>query len=183
MPKGEFSQQQNQKKPVPVKIPEEKVETEYFAPKKGRSKGLVLVPENELITLDIDKMIDLFRKYQGLKDKLKAEGDIILIKDKEFSTRSFIMKCQRFFSISKEIVRVIKEDNKRTGELIYKVWVKCILPSGRFVVCGGAASSHERKFTHLEHDLYALAEVRATKRACEELIGFGKMPPLVEEEE
>jgi hypothetical protein len=182
MPKGEFSQQQNQKKPVPVKIEGEKSEIEYFRPAKGRTKGFTLVPENEMLTLDIDKMIELFRKYQGIKEKLKAEGDIVLIRDKEFSTRSFIMKLQRFFGISKEVIRVIKEENKRTGEIVYKVWVKCILPSGRFVVCGGAASSTERNFSHLEHDLYSLAEVRATKRACEELLGFGKMPPLVEEE-
>jgi len=183
MPKGEFSQRENQKKPVPVKIEGEKSEIEYFRPKPGRTKGFALVPENEMLTLDIDKMIELFRKYQGIKEKLKGEGDIILIRDKEFSTRSFVMKLQRFFGISKEIIRTIKEENKRTGEIIYKVWVKCILPSGRFVVCGGAASSSERNFAHLEHDLYSLAEVRATKRACEELLGFGKMPPLVEEEE
>jgi hypothetical protein len=183
MPKGEFSQKEQQKKPVPNVGEGGPKQIEYIKPPKGRTKAIAVAPELIKPIANLEEIVDAFKKYQQLKTELQAEGDIFIIKNKECSTRVFDDKLSKFFGISVDIIRTVREENKSTGELVWYVWAKAISPHGQFKVAGGACSSKERNFAHIPHDIIATAETRAKKRAIEELVGFGETLPIEDIEE
>jgi hypothetical protein len=183
MAKGKFSEQQNQKKPVPNVEKGGPKQIEYIKPPKGKTKAIAVVPELIKPIANLDEIVDAFKKYQELKARLQAEGDIIKIRGKECSTRTFDDKLSKFFGISVDIIRTVREENKSTGEIVWYVWAKAVAPNGQFKVAGGACSSKERNFAHIPHDIIATAETRAKKRAIEELVGFGETLPIEDMEE
>ena len=183
MAKGKFSQNQNQKKPVKVAGPKAKTQGIDLLPTTKK-----MVPVTEMIKpiANLDEIVAAFEAYQNLKKRLQAEGDIVEIRGKECSTRTFDNKLCKFFGISVELIRAYKEEkvDEAGGKvIIWRVWAKAIAPSGQFRVAGAACSSDERSFAHTEHDVYAMAETRAKKRAIEELVGFGETLPVEDVEE
>ena len=145
-----------------------------------------MVPVSEMIkpVVSVEQAVSIFKQYQSLKEKLADKGDLVEIRGKLTPTKQFANKLAKFFGISVEILKAEKEYKigPRGGKiLIWKVWAKAIAPNHQFRVSGGACSSSERGFTHLEHDVYATAETRAKNRAIMELAGFGEVS--AEEEE
>ena len=157
-------------------------QNEHSATQQKKDAQIIKNPEIPRAVASVDEMIASFREYLLIKEKLKAEGDIVEIKGREFAKKSFIEKLMKFFGISTRPVRVREKINKETGEVVYFVWVKAEAKGGRFSIAGAAASSSERNFSRIPHDIYTLAEVRATKRAVESLLGFGSIPEIKEEE-
>lgn len=175
--KGEFSRQENNKPPVEIVKPEE------LFPQTER---LPQVREVIRPIAKIEEIVEAFKQYQTLKKKLQDEGDVVVIRDKECSTKGYDNKLSKFFGLSVEIIRAYKEDLAGpNGDkyFVWRVWAKATAPSGQFRVSGAACGSNERNFAHLEHDVYAMAETRAKKRAIEELVGFGETIPIEEAEE
>ena len=55
------------------------------------------------------------------------------------------------------------------------MWVRVRAPNGRETVGVASASSDERKFSHPEHDVYALCHTRAKNRGFSDILGLGEV--------
>ena len=53
---------------------------------------------------------------------------------------------------------------------IYEITVRATSPSGRYSEACASCASNERDFTHLENDVRATSQTRATNRAISDLI-------------
>lgn len=143
-----------------------------------QTKTLAIKEKIDAPLTNVKEAVAMWKVYQDLINALMKTEDIVVIRDKKVIKKSGLNKIAKFFGYNCEIVRAYKEDRvgPRGGRnFIWRVWVKVIAPTGRFRVSGAACSSTERRFTHLEHDVYAMAETRAKKRAIEELAGMGEI--------
>jgi len=181
MAKGNYTKQKNNEEPVKVK------EAEMLNPKEIMPETKEIVPVREFAKplVSVQEAKEAFKTYQELMQALITEGDIVKIQNARKIKKSGLNKISKFFGISCEIVRAYSE--KQIGPqggkiVIWRVWAKAIAPNGQFRVAGAACSSNERRFAHLEHDVYTTAETRAKKRAIEELAGMGEYE-LAEDEE
>jgi hypothetical protein len=73
------------------------------------------------------------------------------------------------FSISTEIVHENRVN--LDGYFVYEITVRATSPSGRYSEACASCASNEKDFTHVEHDVRATAQTRATNRAISDLIG------------
>jgi len=174
--KGAFSTKKNEEKPVEVvdPKPEEEINKKELMPE---TKTMVPVKEFAKPLVSVDEAREAFNRYQGLMNALMKEGDLVEIQGKKKIKKSGMNKVSKFFGISCEIIRIYKENvvGPQGGRgFVWRVWAKAMAPNGQFRVAGAACSSSERRFAHLEHDVYATAETRAKKRAIEELAGMGE---------
>lgn len=125
--------------------------------------------------MNVDQILNHFKKIQELKQRLvDPETDVIKIAEKPYILKSGWRKLAFAFNLSDEIVREERED-KKDGEVVYRIWVRVTAPNGRSVVAVGCASSKERKFAHEAHDPYALAHTRAKNRAISDVLGLGEV--------
>ena len=77
------------------------------------------------------------------------------------------------FGISDEIIHeeYIVDDTVEPPHMVWHIRVRVSAAGGRTVEGIGTASSKERKFSHIEHDLHALAHTRAKSRAIADMLG------------
>lgn len=189
--KGNYTQSKNSESPV--RVIEEKVPAEQIFP---QSTSIVPVKEFDRPLVKLEEAIAAWDQYQDLINALIKTKDIVVvpIKDRygnvtgeqKKAKKVGINKIAKFFGYSTEIIRAYKEET--TGPqggkgFIWRVWARAIARNGQFRVAGAACSSTERRFAHLEHDVYATAETRAKKRAIEELAGMGELELMEEENE
>lgn len=177
-----YSQIKNQEEPPkvlevkPMEMEENLPESRSITPVKEFSRPIVSVEEAQAA----------FHQYQQLMAALMNDGDIVEIQGKKKIKKSGMNKIARFFGISVEIIKdkVEKVIGPMGGTIyVFKVWARGILPNGQFRVAGGACSSNERRFTHLWHDPWMMAETRAKKRVIEELAAIGELEAEEESEE
>jgi len=95
------------------------------------------------------------------------------IGDTSFTKKSGWMKMALACNISTE--KREERVEKDGDETIYHYTYRAIAPSGRFADADASASSGERNYTHLPHDLRALAQTRACSRAISNLVGGGEV--------
>ena len=123
----------------------------------------------------VDEALEAWKEYQNLKTKLADKGDFVSIQGKQHPTKQFANKLSKFFGLSVEIVRAEKESGDAPDVFTWHIWARATAPNGQFRDGDGHCSSRERKFSHLEHDVYATAVTRAKNRAILELAGFGEV--------
>jgi len=167
-----YSEVKNQEKPPQV-IEAKPLEMEEYLPE---SKSITPVKEFSRPIVSVEDAQAAFHQYQQLMAALLNEGDIVEIQGKKKIKKSGMNKIARFFGISVEIIKdkVEKVIGPMGGTVyVFKVWARGILPNGQFRVAGGACSSNERRFTHIWHDPWMMAETRAKKRVIEELAAIG----------
>jgi hypothetical protein len=123
--------------------------------------------------VSVDEAVDAWKEYQSLKVKLADKGDFANIQGKMHPTKQFSNKLSRLFGLSVQIMDRVKEtlDDSFTWHII----VRATAPNGQFRESDGHCSSKERKFSHVEHDVYATAVTRAKNRAIMEFVGFGEV--------
>lgn len=121
----------------------------------------------------IDAIIEAYKEYNLLKDRLLMENDYQVIKWKKCIKKSGFRKLATAFGISTEITR----ENRITLDkyFVYEVTVRATSPNGRYAEACGSCASNEREFSHLENDVRATAQTRATNRATSDLIGSGEV--------
>jgi hypothetical protein len=110
--------------------------------------------------------------YEALKAALLTGDDYQQIAGKAFIKRSGFRKIAVYFGLSDKILeqeRVDREDKSFTWRIV----VEARAPNGRVSVGVSMCDSAERKFTHLEHDVYATAHTRAKSRAISDMIAGG----------
>lgn len=116
----------------------------------------------------IENIVDTYREYNRLKDRLLVDSDYVLIRWQKCIKKAGFRKLATAFWISTEITR-----EKRVtldGYFVYEVSVKATSPSGRYSEASASCASNERDFTHVEHDTHSTAQTRATNRAISDLI-------------
>ncbi|MDD2907600.1 MAG: hypothetical protein PHH98_03070 [Candidatus Gracilibacteria bacterium] len=109
-------------------------------------------------------------ELNNIKDKLLDSSDIYNIKGIKYINKKGYRKIALAFNISTQIInekRILDGDN-----LIYDFTVRASTPMGRYTEASSSCSSNERDFTHLNHDVRATAQTRATNRAISDLLGI-----------
>ena len=177
--KGEYTNHKNAEAPVRIVERIEEIPGEQLFP---QTQQIVPIKEFDKPLVNVEEAMEAWRQYQDLINALIKSNDIVVVNNVKKAKKSGINKIARFFGYSVEIIRAYKEELP-DGGFVWRVWAKAIAPNGRFRVAGAACSSKERKFAHLEHDVYSTAETRAKKRAIEELAGMGELELLEEENE
>jgi len=121
----------------------------------------------------MDKLVEAMRRFEAIKTAmLVPDRDTYTIQGKERIRKSGWRKLALAFGISDEI----SDDTQVTDptdkdHIVYHVRVRAWTRDGRTVQGVGSASSREREFAHLEHDLHALAHTRAKSRAIADMLG------------
>ena len=132
-----------------------------------------MVPHLIRPIVKVEEALEAWKEYQALKEKLASEGDFVQIQNKKHPTKQFANKISKFFGLSVQIVKADKEADE--DGFTWHIWARATAPNGQFRESDGHCSSKERKFSHLEHDVYATAVTRAKNRAILELAGFGEV--------
>jgi hypothetical protein len=119
-----------------------------------------------------EKAAEQWALFEALKAKLLGDQDYQLIQGKRYIKRSGFRKIAVYFGISD---RILKEERSERddGSFTWRIAVEAYAPNGRACVGLGACDSRERKFAHLEHDVYSTAHTRAKSRAISDLVAGG----------
>jgi hypothetical protein len=149
--------------------------------KAGESRDLKATdPEKitptEIVTLPLSEQetLERFNRIQHLKRSLlDPKTDMILIAGKPYIKKSGWRKLQFAFNLTDEIIREEKEEKE--ARTIWRMWVRVRAPNGREVVGVASASSDEKKFSHPDHDPYALCHTRSKNRAISDILGLGEV--------
>lgn len=121
-----------------------------------------------------DAALEAWQAFQDLKAKLITEDDIQHISGRNFVKKAGWRKIAAAFGISTECVAEEREELKPSG-FLWRVRVRATAPNGRFAEGTAGCASTERRFSHVEHDVYAQAYTRACNRAISDLVGGGEV--------
>jgi len=140
--------------------------SELAAAEEPQEKPLVPVASTS-------ELVAAMRRYEELRAALLApDRDTYEIQGQTRIRKSGWRKLALAFGISDEIVEErLERDPLHVGEMTWHVRVRCWVRGGRTVEGVGSASSRERPYAHLEHDLHALAHTRAKSRAIADMLG------------
>lgn len=117
----------------------------------------------------IDDIVKAYEEYNLLKSRLLQQTDYQLIKWKRYIKKSWFRKLSTAFWISTQVVR---ENRLNIDDyFIYEITVRAISMSWRYCEACSSCASNERAFNHVENDVRAIAQTRATNRAIADLIG------------
>jgi hypothetical protein len=115
-----------------------------------------------------------WNEFQKLKRAILSKSDIVNINGKDRIIKSGWRKFATFYNLTDKIVEETRESLPEGGHL-WKIKVVCRAPNGREVEGVGIAASTEKKFSHPEHDVYALAHTRSKNRAISDMIAAGEV--------
>jgi len=110
--------------------------------------------------------------FEALKSKLLTDDDYQPIAGRRYIKRSGFRKIAVYFGLSDRILeqeRVDRED----GSFYWRIVVEVEAPNCRVSTGVGACDSRERRFAHVEHDVYATAHTRAKSRAISDMVAGG----------
>lgn len=123
-----------------------------------KNTDLLINKETNINIIDIEK----------IKNTLLDSKDIVKIKWKNYINKRWYRKLAIAFNISTKIIsenRIIEDDI-----IIYDFTVRATSQMWRYFESSASCSSNERDFTHLNHDVRATAQTRATNRSISDLI-------------
>ena len=113
-----------------------------------------------------------WKLFLELKEKLLTSDDYQQISGKMFITKSGFRKIAVAFNLSDRILeseRVDRED----GSFYWRIVVEAEADNGRKSTGVGICDSKERKFAHVEHDVFATCHTRAKNRAISDMVAGG----------
>ena len=135
-------------------------------------QGRAIIPVPVLPLVTPEKAAEQWKLFETLKAKLLSEEDYQTIVGKRYIKRSGFRKIAVYFGISDRILKEERAD-RDDGSFSWRITVEALAPNGRSCSGVGACDSRERKFAHLEHDVYATAHTRAKSRAISDLVAGG----------
>lgn len=134
------------------------------------TRSIVPMPVSPLVTPE--EAAKQWARFEALKAKLLVDDDYQAIAGKRFIKRSGFRKIAVYFGISDRIVKEERQD-RDDGSFCWHITVEAFAPNGRCCVGIGACDSRERKFAHVEHDVFATSHTRAKSRAISDLVAGG----------
>ena len=125
--------------------------------------------------MSIEDAKALWDAFEETKKQLLTGSDVMLISKKPYIRKSGWRKIATRFRISTEPVRVSRMG--RDHPIEYRASVKAVAMDGRFTFGVGFCSESEKDgwSKHPEHDIMAMAEVRATNRAIADMVGCAEV--------
>jgi hypothetical protein len=111
-------------------------------------------------------------RFEALKSKLLKEEDYQSIAGKRYIKRSGFRKIAVYFGLSDRILEQERID-RNDDSFSWRIVVEVEAPNGRISTGVGACDSSERRFAHVEHDVYAIAHTRAKSRAISDMVAGG----------
>jgi len=114
-----------------------------------------------------------WQKYQALKASVLDESDFQKIGAGKYTKKSGFRKIATFFGLTDKITE--KERVEMKDGFLWRFTVDAIAPNGRITQGVGSCDSRERKFAHVEHDVYATAHTRAKNRAISDMVAGGEV--------
>jgi len=140
--------------------------------------NIVTAPSNMMLiepAADIAELKKHWENIQELKKSILDKSDIQEIGDRTYVKRSGWRKMAAAFAISDRIVSKDREE-LAGGAFLWRIEVEAYhTKSGRSMTGVGVCSSTERKFAHVDHDVFAIAHTRAINRAISDLVGLGEV--------
>lgn len=131
---------------------------------------IIPVPVQPLVTPE--QAADAWRLFLELKEKLLTSDDYQKISGKKFITKSGFRKIAVAFNLSDSILeseRIDRED----GSFYWRIVVEVEADNGRRSTGVAICDSKERKFAHMEHDVFATCHTRAKNRAISDMVAGG----------
>lgn len=153
---------------------------------------------------DIDAVVDLYDRFDEIKEKLIEDEDIQIIQGNKHVTKSGWRKIATAFNLSIDVIN--KEKELEDGILTWRVEARAIAPNGKTATSWSACASNESnhmdsfkqgreaakerddvfsvdgKMRRLkeprevnEHNILSTAETRAKNRAISDLVGGGSI--------
>ncbi len=119
-----------------------------------------------------EKAAEDWALFESLKAKLLTDEDYQSIAGKRYIKRSGFRKIAVYFGLSDRILEQERID-RDDGSFSWRIVVEVEAPNGRVSTGVGACDSRERKFAHIEHDVYAIAHTRAKSRAISDMVAGG----------
>ncbi len=121
----------------------------------------------------LEKVVAAFRAFEKMKKGILTDADWQRIGTKDLMIKSGVLKVALACNLSLE---KREERVERDGDVVvYHYTYRAIAPSGRFADADGSASSDEKRFAHVPHDVRTLAQTRACNRAIVNLTGGGEV--------
>jgi hypothetical protein len=120
-----------------------------------------------------EDLVRAMHRFEQVKAALLVhDRDSYWADGKERIRKSGWRKLALAFGISDELIdERCERDPSDPSHIVWHVHVRCYTRGGRAVEGVGSASSRERPFAHVEHDLHALAHTRAKSRAIADMLG------------
>jgi len=119
---------------------------------------------------DTNISIKAFTEIDKLKNSILDTRDLVTIKWKRYINKRWYRKLAIAFNISTEIVK--EERIEKDNLVIYDFSIRATSPVGRYMESSASCASNERDFNHIENDVRAIAQTRATNRCISDLIGL-----------
>jgi len=113
-----------------------------------------------------------WKAFEDLKKSLLTDDDYAQIQGKPYIKKSGFRKIAVFFGLSDTITHEERKD-RDNGSFYWRIKAQVTAPNGRSSVGVGVCDSEERKFSHVEHDVYATAHTRAKNRAISDMVAGG----------
>jgi len=136
--------------------------------------GEVVPVEMGLVApVDAESILAAFRRFEWLMQNVVGPDDRQKVGSRSFIKKSGCLKVALACNMSLE--KREEHVEKDGDEIVYHFTYRAIAPTGRFADADASASSGERKFTHIPHDIRALAQTRACNRAILSLSGGGEV--------
>ena len=124
---------------------------------------------------EIEELQKHWQKIQQLKRSILDKSDLQEIQGRTYVKRSGWRKLESAFCISDRIISKEREELP-DGGFLWRVESEAFhKATGRTATGLGTCSSTERKFSHPEHDILAIAHTRSKNRAISDLIGLGEI--------
>lgn len=119
-----------------------------------------------------EQAVEQWRLFEELKQSLLTDDDYATIQKKPYVKKSGFRKIAVFFGLSDSIISEDRVD-RENGTFFWRIKVQAAAPNGRTSIGVGICDSQERKFSHVEHDVYATAHTRAKNRAISDMVAGG----------
>jgi len=116
--------------------------------------------------------VEQWQQFEDLKNALLNNSDYQEIRDKRYIKKSGFRKIAVYFGLSDRIIeeeKVTREDDS----FYWRIKVQVEAPNGRTSVGVGICDSKEKRFAHLEHDVYSTTHTRAKNRAISDMVAGG----------
>ena len=110
--------------------------------------------------------------FQDLKKRLLTNDDYQPIAGKQYIKKSGLRKLAVYFGLSDRIVSQERLD-REDGSFLWRIVAETQAPNGRVSTGVGVCDSKERRFAHVEHDVFATAHTRAKNRAISDMVAGG----------
>ena len=119
---------------------------------------------------DINIISKAFVELKNLEQKFLDRNDYVNIKWKVYIKKSWFRKLGLILWISTEIVK--HERIEKDKCFIHEYTIRATASNGRYTECSWACASNERTYNHIENDVIATAQTRASSRAISDLLGI-----------